>query len=111
MSPLDSSEIEVKLDKHEEQITQLRINQGQMEQRLNNIENTIMEIKNLQVQGNTLILSTLQNITTEMSNITTKILDLQKNKDNNKNNLLLKIVATIGTTFGVVGTYFFGKVH
>lgn len=98
MSPLNNEDIEEKLEKHDEQIVQLRINQGQMEQRLNNIESAIQETKTVTLQGNTLILSTLQNITSEMVKMNTIIIESHTSKENNKNTNKNKIiVALIGS--------------
>lgn len=101
--------IDGKIEKHDEQITDLRINTGKMEQKLNNIEYTMQEIQHSYMKGQTLILGTLQDMTNQITKLSTMILETQKNKDNNKSNLYFKIVATIGGFLTLIGTYFFGK--
>ncbi|MFZ5645775.1 MAG: hypothetical protein ACOY46_19635 [Bacillota bacterium] len=100
-----------RIQQHEEQITQLRIDTGKMEQRLNNIESAIQETKSLTLQGNALILNTLQNIISEMTKLSSKVLDIQSGKDTNKTNIYLKLLAIIGTPMAAIGSYFIGKSH
>jgi len=87
--------IDCKVDKQGERIQQLEINSAVYGQRLLNIENGLLDIKNSYLQGNSLILTTLQSQTQSF-------LEVQKNKDNNITDRMKKIVTAIvalGTAF------------
>ena len=118
-----------KINYHEEKINQLNLNFIEIhirtDERLNNLEKIIKENSNLTMQGNTLIYQALQSNTTLLQNVIGEMgkistialenqrnmnkddnqLEIQTNKSENKKNIILSIIAFLGT----IGGYFFGK--
>jgi septal ring factor EnvC (AmiA/AmiB activator) len=84
--------IDTKVEKQGEKIQQLEINITRNDQRLLNIENGLLDMKNSYLQGNALVLQILQSQT-----------DVQKNKDNNITDRIKKIIAALAA----LGTAYF----